>query len=31
MNETITKTKFQPHNGIQKFEGGTMPLAEIIG
>ena len=31
MNETITKAKFQPYNNIQKFEGGTIPLAEIIG
>lgn len=31
MNETITQKKFQPYNDIQKFEGGTLPLAEIIG
>lgn len=31
MNKTITKKKFQPYNNIQKFEGGTLPLAEILG
>lgn len=31
MNKIITKKKFQPYNNIQKFEGGTLPLAEILG
>ncbi len=31
MNEIITKKNFHPYNNIQKFEGGTLPLAQIIG
>ena len=31
MNEVITRKNFQPYNNIQKFEAGTLPLAEIFG
>lgn len=31
MNKTITEKKFQPCNNIKNFEGGTLPLAEILG
>ncbi len=31
MNQTIDKTSYVLNNNVEKFEGGTMPLAQIFG